>query len=739
MKKFYVLLLLFSTFGNLFCQSEPKYDVLSENFDSQVFPPNGWNIVSENAENTWTQGNADINFSTMDENNVFSAVVFSVDEHQDERIVSPAVNIPQNAIMSFYAMFNWQLLGNNNITFEISNNNGATWDVMWNAQNTPQFQGYQWKHRYVDLMAYAGQNVMFSWHVQGSEGSNFAIDGIQVSVSLDNDIAIEPTFPFGGVFNFVQIPASQIDALNAKLQEHFDNITPELSFYQCRIVNNGNNTATNAQLTVKVNDDVIGTTEGINIDPGTSSQIVGIPSLLELNMGTNEIKYEITSDSSDQFAGDNVYHAYPIVTEHIYAMDSTNDFESGLTQFDNVSNMFSIASNQTVINGMQIAFAQGTDTSEVFKISLYFYKTAENIFNDTEPEVGLPFFTYYLKKSDFMVGGFGEIRFPKIRFPQFGTYLLFVETVGDDDLNICSDNGNALLYHLDAKGDVITTTGDGAAGCRILVGDIPTTTCNVQLSNLRSIYDCDDDEVTFAWNGEAEGYLLHLSYGEGNNAMSFDYVTNDNYLVLEDLPNDEHYTWSVTPYNEEGVTGTMFAGEDFYKTGYFEQPSELQSDVTDNNDVCLSWVKPNQQGVTGYDIYRGGQLLTHIEGGDITEYCEYDVPVGEYTYGVAAVYYHGNCESPAVEVYVKITDGIGEIRQNTFLDIYPNPADDHLTIKGESISKIVIYNMLGDVVYQQESSGADADVDVSALGEGLYFVKVTHNGGIYVNKLIINH
>ena len=147
----------------------------------------------------------------------------------------------------------------------ISNDGGTNWTQMWDANNTPQFSGYQWKHRYVDLASYAGTNMRFAWVVTGFDGGVFAVDGIEIISNLDNDITIEPTIPFDGVFNFVQIPLSQIDALNAKLQEYFEQITPELSFYQCIIHNNGRNIAHNAYLKAFVNNSLIGQTTPVEI------------------------------------------------------------------------------------------------------------------------------------------------------------------------------------------------------------------------------------------------------------------------------------------------------------------------------------------------------------------------------------------------------------------------------------------------------------------------------------------
>lgn len=68
------------------------------------------------------------------------------------------------------------------------------------------------------------------------------------------------------------------------------------------------------------------------------------------------------------------------------------------------------------------------------------------------------------------------------------------------------------------------------------------------------------------------------------------------------------------------------------------------------------------------------------------------------------------------------------------IKIYPNPVKNILKIETESvISKIEVYTLLGKEILKKESK----NIDVSALKQGLYFIKVTSSEGIETVKRFV--
>lgn len=81
-------------------------------------------------------------------------------------------------------------------------------------------------------------------------------------------------------------------------------------------------------------------------------------------------------------------------------------------------------------------------------------------------------------------------------------------------------------------------------------------------------------------------------------------------------------------------------------------------------------------------------------------------------------------------------DGVVGLDENalTSTEIYPNPMNDILHVKGENISEVMVFNAVGQQVLFVENKN---EIDVTSLNSGLYFVKVTDDKGNVVVKKVI--
>lgn len=84
--------------------------------------------------------------------------------------------------------------------------------------------------------------------------------------------------------------------------------------------------------------------------------------------------------------------------------------------------------------------------------------------------------------------------------------------------------------------------------------------------------------------------------------------------------------------------------------------------------------------------------------------------------------------------------GINEYQNSSSLKLFPNPANDKLSIQLEDFenSIIAIYNMLGEIVSTSKMVSKTTDVDVSLLDNGVYIVSVKTEKGILRQKIIKN-
>jgi hypothetical protein len=113
----------------------------------------------------------------------------------------------------------------------------------------------------------------------------------------------------------------------------------------------------------------------------------------------------------------------------------------------------------------------------------------------------------------------------------------------------------------------------------------------------------------------------------------------------------------------------------------------------------------------------------------------------QYTAGTWAPAYYGtatNQQGLPFIVYGQHGSGISDI-DASILNVYPNPAKDQITINSSSLVKEVrIFNMLGQVVLNQQVLNFNPVVNVSNIGSGMYFMQITTDKGQFTKKINID-
>ena len=83
--------------------------------------------------------------------------------------------------------------------------------------------------------------------------------------------------------------------------------------------------------------------------------------------------------------------------------------------------------------------------------------------------------------------------------------------------------------------------------------------------------------------------------------------------------------------------------------------------------------------------------------------------------------------------------GISEVTmQEDELTIYPNPANNQLTVKSEqlTVKEIKVYDVMGETVYSEQLTTNNTTIDVSGLASGLYFLQVNSEQGTVNRKFV---
>ena len=123
------------------------------------------------------------------------------------------------------------------------------------------------------------------------------------------------------------------------------------------------------------------------------------------------------------------------------------------------------------------------------------------------------------------------------------------------------------------------------------------------------------------------------------------------------------------------------------------------------------------------------------------EYFDYSEP-GTYYYKVTA--YRSYCEStPAWTlydtdyVYIEVTS-VGENGCETY-KVFPNPVNALLSVEAEGLEQIVIRNVMGQVVYQQDCSEDGIVVNATRLVSGIYTITIKASEGTMLKRFTVVH
>ena len=87
--------------------------------------------------------------------------------------------------------------------------------------------------------------------------------------------------------------------------------------------------------------------------------------------------------------------------------------------------------------------------------------------------------------------------------------------------------------------------------------------------------------------------------------------------------------------------------------------------------------------------------------------------------------------------------GLDDIKYSGMFEIYPNPANDFITIdiKNQNIAKLeaAIYNIMGQSVYSATINTLNTKINISNLDDGIYFLKLTGKNLYATEKILIRH
>jgi hypothetical protein len=145
--------------------------------------------------------------------------------------------------------------------------------------------------------------------------------------------------------------------------------------------------------------------------------------------------------------------------------------------------------------------------------------------------------------------------------------------------------------------------------------------------------------------------------------------------------------------------------------------------------AVLTWTAV--EGATGYEISREGNVLATVTTTTYTEEGEF-APATEYKWQIVTLC--GEGKSDAVEVGGFL--GINDMELSKFT-VIPNPAQEYIQVSaGVNFNKVEVINFLGQTVISQSVGAMSAQIDISNLTNGVYFVRIASENGVSVKKFV---
>lgn len=99
----------------------------------------------------------------------------------------------------------------------------------------------------------------------------------------------------------------------------------------------------------------------------------------------------------------------------------------------------------------------------------------------------------------------------------------------------------------------------------------------------------------------------------------------------------------------------------------------------------------------------------------------------------------GTAASPA-EISDEVFVGIDDLSagNETSIQVYPNPVADVVTIEAAKLVEVLLMDMTGRVIKSRESKNSKAEISVSSLPKGLYFLNIkTVDGKERIRKILV--
>jgi PKD repeat protein len=113
---------------------------------------------------------------------------------------------------------------------------------------------------------------------------------------------------------------------------------------------------------------------------------------------------------------------------------------------------------------------------------------------------------------------------------------------------------------------------------------------------------------------------------------------------------------------------------------------------------------------------------------------------GQYTITLSATNIQGTHSVQKANIVTVAPSNVNAINKPIFTRIYPNPSSDNVTIiSNEIINSIAIFNLKGQIIFEELSNTNLININIAELENGYYYAILKTQNGIVTHKLSVQH
>lgn len=186
-----------------------------------------------------------------------------------------------------------------------------------------------------------------------------------------------------------------------------------------------------------------------------------------------------------------------------------------------------------------------------------------------------------------------------------------------------------------------------------------------------------------------------------------------------------HYAQSL-----ENISGALYDQSGIYQVAFFFSEDTLYTQDIDEFEPLAAYTTSGNT-ISLIDIFNGCDGATgsysFVIDPDTLHFTLINDPCQERVEALTEMH------------WVIITTSIGSPPIPIMMDLYPNPSSGKifLTTKHQGPLQIEVFDLLGQLVHEEEHKGNGEPIDLHALGKGHYVIKAITPDGVLKGRIVL--